>query len=85
MRAGCDRTRGDLRDCAVRCTIRRYVDGMAPRFDHTIVRVNDLEQSVAFWVEYLGLTDAGRDGPFAVLRVDAGSQIQLAPWGTEGN
>lgn len=58
---------------------------MAPRFDHTIVRVNDLEESVSFWVEHLGLTDAGRDGPFAVLRIDEGSQIQLAPWGTEGN
>ena len=58
---------------------------MPVAFDHTIVRVNDLEESVAFWVEYLGLVDAGRDGPFAVLRIDEGSQVQLAPWGTEGH
>ena len=58
---------------------------MAARLDHTIVRVNDLDESVAFWTEYLCLTDAGREGPFAVLRVDEACQVQLAPWGTEGH
>ncbi len=58
---------------------------MAITFDHMIVRVKDLEESVAFWTRFLGLTDEGRDGPFAVLRVDDDTTIQLAPWGTEGN
>jgi len=54
-------------------------------FDHTIVSVNDLEESVAFWIRHLGLRDEGRHGPFAVLRVDTATLFQLAPWGTEGN
>ena len=52
--------------------------------DHTIVSVNGLEESVAFWTRFLGLEDAGRDGPFAVLRVTPSTTIQLAPWGGEG-
>ena len=58
---------------------------MAVTFDHTIVRVKDLDTSVEFWVRYLGLSDEGREGPFAMLRVNEDTMIQLAPWGTEGN
>ncbi len=58
---------------------------MAPALDHLIVRVNDLEETIRFWVTYLGVRDAGRDGPFAVLRVDDTTQVQLAPFGTDGN
>ena len=58
---------------------------MAVAFDHIIVRVKDLEESVEFWTRFLGLTDEGRDGPFAMLRVDDSTTFQLAPWGTEGN
>lgn len=53
--------------------------------DHWIVRVSDLERSVAFWTRTLGLRDEGREGPFAVLRVTPGLTVQLAPWGTEGH
>lgn len=58
---------------------------MAVGFDHTIVSVKDLDASVAFWVRYLGLADEGREGPFAMLRVDANTMFQLAPWGTAGS
>ncbi len=58
---------------------------MAVAFDHIIVRVKDLEESAGFWTRFLGLTDEGRDGPFAVLRVDDSTTFQLAAWGTEGN
>jgi catechol 2,3-dioxygenase-like lactoylglutathione lyase family enzyme len=58
---------------------------MPVSLDHIIVRVNDLEESAAFWVHHLGLADEGRDGPFAMLRVDPSTMIQLAPFGGEGN
>ncbi len=58
---------------------------MAVSLDHIIVRVKDLDESVAFWTRHLGLSDEGREGPFAMLRVDASTVFQLAPWGTEGN
>jgi catechol 2,3-dioxygenase-like lactoylglutathione lyase family enzyme len=52
--------------------------------DHIILKVNDLEASVEFYTRILGFSDEGRDGPFTVLRVGPGSQLQLAPWGTPG-
>jgi len=58
---------------------------MGVAFDHTIVRVKDLDESVAFWTRYLGVRDEGREGPFALLRVDASTLFQLAAWGTDGN
>lgn len=57
---------------------------MPIQLDHTILQVNDLDESVAFWARFLDLTFEGMDGPFAVLRVTPDLTIQLAPWGTEG-
>jgi catechol 2,3-dioxygenase-like lactoylglutathione lyase family enzyme len=52
--------------------------------DHFILKVNDLDASVAFYTSILGFADAGRDGPFTVLRASGHLQLQLAPWGTKG-
>jgi catechol 2,3-dioxygenase-like lactoylglutathione lyase family enzyme len=52
--------------------------------DHIIMKVNDLEASVAFYTGVLGFTAEGTDGPFAVLRAGPDFQIQMAPWGTLG-
>jgi catechol 2,3-dioxygenase-like lactoylglutathione lyase family enzyme len=52
--------------------------------DHIILKVNDLEASVAFYTGVLGFTEEGTDGPFTVLRVGPDFVIQLAPWGTPG-
>ncbi len=53
--------------------------------DHIILNVNDVRDSVAFYVDVLGFTDAGRDGPFHVVRVSTDFVIQLAGHGTSGN
>jgi catechol 2,3-dioxygenase-like lactoylglutathione lyase family enzyme len=52
--------------------------------DHIILKVNDLESSVAFYTEVMGFSFEGTDGPFTVLRVGPDFQLQLAPWGTPG-
>lgn len=52
--------------------------------DHIIIKVNDLEASVAFYTGILGFSAQGMDGPFTVLQVGPGCQIQMAPWGTPG-
>ena len=52
--------------------------------DHIIVKVNDLDASVAFYTAVLGFSNEGTDGPFTVLRIGRDSQFQLAPWGTKG-
>jgi len=52
--------------------------------DHIIIKVNDVEESAAFYRDVLGFSVQGRDGPFTVLRVNADFQIQLAPYGTGG-
>ncbi len=52
--------------------------------DHIILKVNDLEASVAFYAGVLGFEVEGTDGPFTNLRVDPHFLIQLAPWGTPG-
>jgi catechol 2,3-dioxygenase-like lactoylglutathione lyase family enzyme len=52
--------------------------------DHIILKVNDLEDSVAFYVDVLGFALEGIDGPFTVLRAGQDLQLQLAPWGTPG-
>jgi catechol 2,3-dioxygenase-like lactoylglutathione lyase family enzyme len=54
------------------------------QLDHLILPVNDPDSSLDFYTEVLGLADEGQRGPFRVVRVDAGSTIQLAPWGTQG-
>src|SRR5580698_5657857 len=53
--------------------------------DHIILNVNDLRASVAFYVDVLGFRDAGRDGPFHVVRVSDDFILQLAGGGTPGN
>ncbi|MEM1435751.1 MAG: VOC family protein [Pseudomonadota bacterium] len=53
--------------------------------DHLILKVNDLDESVSFYTKILGFEQAGTDGPFTVVRVSDSFQLQLAPWGTEGN
>ena len=58
---------------------------MAPKLDHTIVRVNDADETVSFWTRFLGVSDEGQSGPFRVVRVTPDTTIQFAPWGTEGN
>jgi catechol 2,3-dioxygenase-like lactoylglutathione lyase family enzyme len=58
---------------------------MAISLDHLIIRVNDLDASVHFYTEILGLRFEGSDGPFGVLRVSPELTLQLAPWRTEGS
>ncbi|MFZ6816161.1 VOC family protein [Undibacterium sp. Rencai35W] len=55
-----------------------------PALDHIIMKVNDLQSSIAFYTEILGFTAEGTDGPFTLIRVNPEFQIQLAPWGTPG-
>ena len=52
--------------------------------DHVILKVNNLEESIAFYTNILGFENAGEDGPFTVIRVNREFQIQLAPWQTDG-
>jgi catechol 2,3-dioxygenase-like lactoylglutathione lyase family enzyme len=53
--------------------------------DHLILNVNDVPASVDFYVNVLGFTLEGEDGPFTVIRVNEDFTLQLAPWGTKGN
>jgi catechol 2,3-dioxygenase-like lactoylglutathione lyase family enzyme len=52
--------------------------------DHVILKVKDIQASVAFYVDVMGFEVEGKDGPFTVIRVDDGFVMQLAPWGTSG-
>lgn len=52
--------------------------------DHIILRVNDLEASVAFYTDVLGFAVQGQDGPCTVIRVDDNFVLLLAPYGTQG-
>lgn len=52
--------------------------------DHLILTVNDIDASARFYVEALGFTDEGLDGPFTKLRVSPELTFQLAPWGSNG-
>jgi len=56
-----------------------------PAIDHLILKVNDIEASVDFYVNVLGFKLEGTDGPFTVVRVNEDFTLQLAPWGTKGN
>lgn len=62
------------------------MDAQRPRvtLDHVILKVSDLQASVAFYTSILGFTLEGMDGPFTVLRVNRDFVIQLAPHGTSG-
>jgi catechol 2,3-dioxygenase-like lactoylglutathione lyase family enzyme len=53
--------------------------------DHLILNVNEIASSVDFYVNVLGFTLEGEDGPFTVIRVNDHFILQLAPWGTGGN
>ncbi len=53
--------------------------------DHLILNVNEMSASVDFYVNILGFSLEGADGPFTVIRVSEDFTIQLAPWGTKGN
>lgn len=52
--------------------------------DHLILKVNDLDASVRFYVDVMGFTLAGQEGPFTVIKAGPDCQLQLAPWGTPG-
>ena len=45
--------------------------------------VQDIHASHEFY-QALGFSDAGRDGPFTIVKVGPDCQLQLAPWGTPG-
>jgi len=53
--------------------------------DHIILNINDAPASIDFYVNVMGFTSEGEDGPFTVIRVSEDFTIQLAPWGTKGN
>ncbi len=52
--------------------------------DHVILKVNDLDASLAFYTQVMGFALDGTDGPFTVVRAGPDCQLQLAPWGTPG-
>jgi len=52
--------------------------------DHIILKVNDLNTSVAFYTKVPGFTLEGTDGPFTIVRAGPKFQLQFAPWGTPG-
>lgn len=54
------------------------------QLDHLILPVNDVDASVGWYAEVLGLRTEGTTGPFTVLRVTPDLTIQLAPFGTDG-
>jgi catechol 2,3-dioxygenase-like lactoylglutathione lyase family enzyme len=57
---------------------------MQMELDHLILTVNDLDASVQFFTDVLGLGYEGTTDPFTVIRVSNGLTLQLAPWGTTG-
>jgi catechol 2,3-dioxygenase-like lactoylglutathione lyase family enzyme len=57
---------------------------MQMELDHLILTVNDLDASVQFFTDVLGLGYEGTTDPFTVIRVSSGLTLQLAPWGTTG-
>jgi catechol 2,3-dioxygenase-like lactoylglutathione lyase family enzyme len=57
---------------------------MAAQLDHMILVVNDRNQSIEFYTRILGFVHEGEREPFAVIRVNDGLTLQLAPWGTSG-
>lgn len=54
------------------------------KLDHLILKVNDLDASVAFYTQILGFAAEGKDGPFTLIRVNDELVLQLAPYGTAG-
>ena len=54
------------------------------RLDHLILPVNDLDESISFYEEYLGFNRDGMHGPFTVMRVSARFVLLLAQFETAG-
>lgn len=52
--------------------------------DHLILKVNNIDKSVEFYVDVMGFTNEGQDGPFTVIRVSEDFTLQMAAWGTKG-
>ena len=52
--------------------------------DHLILMVRDRDKSLRFYTTILGLPYEGERDPFSVVRVNADTTLQLAPWGTKG-
>ncbi|QRN53675.1 VOC family protein [Dyella caseinilytica] len=52
--------------------------------DHIIVKVNDLEASVAFYTQIMGFKLEGKDGPFTLIQVGRDFQLLLHPHQTDG-
>ena len=52
--------------------------------DHIIVPVNDIDETVSFWTEYLEVVNEGEQEPFTILRINQDLVFNLAPWGTDG-
>ncbi len=52
--------------------------------DHLILNVNDMEESIRFYTEVLGMTHEGKSEPFQVIRVSPDFELLLGPWPTEG-
>src|SRR5918912_2938525 len=55
------------------------------KIDHLILKVNDAQSSINFYVNVMGFELEGEWPPFTVIRVNEDFVLQLAPWGTEGN
>ena len=56
----------------------------AVTLDHLILAVNDREKSLWFYTSVLGFAYEGEREPFSVIRVNEGTTLQLAAWGTPG-
>jgi len=52
--------------------------------DHFILEVHDLDASMAFYTDVLGFTVEGKDGPFTVIRVNAGLVMLLISHAPQG-
>ena len=54
------------------------------KLDHTIISVNDIEETLSFWSKVFGFQSEGQSGPFTVMRITTDLTFQFAPWGTKG-
>jgi catechol 2,3-dioxygenase-like lactoylglutathione lyase family enzyme len=64
---------------------RAIRDSGVASIDHIIVKVDDLDESITFYTSVLGFENEGTDGPFTLLRIGPGCQLQLAAWGASGH
>ncbi len=49
------------------------------KLDHTIVAVDDVDETLAFWTKVFGFKCEGQSGPFTVMRIIPDLTFQLAP------